>query len=50
MWLLHTKMRRLTKTLRLWSKQEYGDVFDQVKKHEELVNKAEADMTLNKLY
>ena len=44
MWLLHTKMRRLTKTLRLWSKQEYGFVFDKVKQYEELVKKTEDDM------
>ncbi|TMW81069.1 hypothetical protein EJD97_012226, partial [Solanum chilense] len=28
MWILHTKLRRLTKTLRDWSKKEYGDVFE----------------------
>ncbi|XP_069152141.1 uncharacterized protein [Solanum lycopersicum] len=41
MWNFHTKLRRLTKTLRIWSKQEYGDVFEKVKLYEDLVKKAE---------
>ena len=47
MWILHTKLRRLTNTLRNWSKQEYGDVFERVKHYEELVKQAENDMVLN---
>ena len=41
MLILHTKMRRLTATLRNRSKKEYGDVFMKVKKYEELVREAE---------
>ena len=40
MWILHTKLRRLTKTLRCWSKAEYGDVFERVKQYEEVVKRA----------
>ncbi len=47
MWILHSKLRRLTKTLRGWSKQEYGDVFEKVKYYEELVKQAEKDMICN---
>nr|XP_010313000.1 uncharacterized protein LOC104644619 [Solanum lycopersicum] len=47
MWNFHTKLRRLTKTLRGWSKQEYGDVFEKVKLYEELVKKAKNDMISN---
>ncbi|XP_004248595.1 uncharacterized protein [Solanum lycopersicum] len=47
MWNFHTKLRRLTKTLREWSKQEYGDVFVKVKLYEELVKRAENDMICN---
>ncbi|XP_015087005.1 uncharacterized protein LOC107030129 [Solanum pennellii] len=41
MWCLHIKMKRLTKTLREWSKLEYGDIFDKVKQYEEEVKNAE---------
>ena len=37
MWILHTKLKRLTKTLRDWSKKEYGDVFEKVRQYEEAV-------------
>ncbi|XP_069143598.1 uncharacterized protein [Solanum lycopersicum] len=43
MWILHTKLKRLTKTLREWSKKEYGDVFEKVKFYEESVKTAEGN-------
>ena len=43
MWILHTKLKRLTKTLREWSKKEYGDVFEKVKFYEESVKIAEGN-------
>ena len=47
MWIFHTKLKRLTRTLRIWSRKEYGDVFEKVKKYEEMVQKAEADMLVD---
>ncbi|WP_353806164.1 hypothetical protein, partial [Acinetobacter baumannii] len=47
MWILHTKLKRVTKTLRVWSKKEYGDVFDKVKQYEEVVKRAEEDMIID---
>ncbi|XP_069148286.1 uncharacterized protein [Solanum lycopersicum] len=44
MWILHTKMRRLTTTLRNWSKKEYGDVFIKTKQFEEMVKSAEENI------
>ncbi|XP_010324843.1 uncharacterized protein [Solanum lycopersicum] len=41
MWKFHTKMKRLTATLRYWSKKEYGDVFAKVKEYEELISSVE---------
>ena len=45
MLILHTKLRRLTQTLRCWSRKEYGDIFEKVKHYEEVVQKAEEDIT-----
>nr|XP_019068134.1 uncharacterized protein LOC109119692 [Solanum lycopersicum] len=47
MWIFHTKMRRLTKTLRDWSKKEYGDVFEKVKQYEEGVKIAEGNFIMD---
>ena len=47
MWIFHAKLKRLTKTLREWSKQEYGDIFEKVKQYEDEVKKAEQDMIMN---
>ncbi|XP_010315021.2 uncharacterized protein [Solanum lycopersicum] len=47
MWILHSKLKRLTTTLREWSKQEYGDVFEKVKHYEEVVKKAEEDLIMD---
>ena len=47
MWIFHSKLKRLKKTLREWSKQEYGDIFEKVKQYEDEVKKAEQDMIMN---
>ena len=47
MWILHTKLMRLTKTLRCWSNKEYGDVFEKVKQYEEVVKMSEEDMIMD---
>ncbi|XP_069155638.1 uncharacterized protein [Solanum lycopersicum] len=47
MWILHTKMKRLTITLRNWSKKEYGDVFIKTKEFEEMVKRAEENILQN---
>ena len=44
MWILHTKMKRLTVILRNWSKKEFGDVFIKVKQFEEMVKLAEENI------
>ncbi|XP_069150536.1 uncharacterized protein [Solanum lycopersicum] len=47
MWILHTKMKRLTNTLREWSKKEYGDIFEKVKQYEKGVKEAEDNYIMN---
>lgn len=41
MWIRHTKLKRLSTTLSIWSSIEYGDIFAKTKNYEELVKKAE---------
>lgn len=37
MWRLRQKMKRISSTLRNWSKQEYGDIFATVKQYNDRV-------------
>ena len=46
-WQLHQKLKRLTKTLRAWSKNEYGDIFAKVKEFEESIKKAEEELLIH---
>nr|XP_019067280.1 uncharacterized protein LOC109119268 [Solanum lycopersicum] len=47
MWKFHQKMKRLSKTLSVWSRNEYGDIFQQVRMYEEQVHEAEEKYTLD---
>lgn len=47
MWCLHHKMKRLAATLSAWSKEEFGDIFMNVKDFEENVRQAEEDVINN---
>ncbi|XP_069154435.1 uncharacterized protein [Solanum lycopersicum] len=47
MWKFHQKMKRLSNTLSVWSRDEFGDIFQKVRMYEEQVHEAEENYILN---
>lgn len=41
MWIFHQKLKAITKALSLWSKEQYGDIFQKPKEFEQKVKEAE---------
>ena len=48
MWKFHQKMKRLSNTLSVWSRDEFGDIFQKVRMYEEQVHNAEKTTSLTK--
>ncbi|XP_049378369.1 uncharacterized protein LOC125843198 [Solanum stenotomum] len=44
---LHQKIKRVSATLSIWSKQEYGDIFAKVRKFEDTIRKFEEKLMTN---
>ncbi|XP_015057525.1 uncharacterized protein LOC107003747 [Solanum pennellii] len=47
MWQFHQKMKRISNTLSVWSRKEFGDIFNKVRMYEEQVHEAEENYILN---
>ena len=50
MWRFHQKMKRLSNTLSVWSKKEFGDIFQKVRTYEEQVHKDEEKYITDQSY
>ena len=47
MWRFNHKQKRLPNTLSTWSKEEYGDIFQNVRMYEDQVHKAEEEYIIH---
>ncbi|XP_015068710.1 uncharacterized protein LOC107013272 [Solanum pennellii] len=47
-WQLHQKLKRLSSSLSVWSKNEYEDIFAKVRVFEDLIKKAEEEFLIHK--
>ena len=47
MWKFHQKMKRLSNTLSVWSRNKFGDIFQKVRLYEEQVHEAEQNYILD---
>jgi len=43
----HQKLKRVSATLSIWSKQEYGDIFAKVREFEDNIRKSEEELMTN---